>query len=105
MVAVDMSRDSILRNRVLATSEFVVDVLEDCWDYEDCFRRDDRVAWQRWIYDVFARSPITCETYADDPTWWPTLQRLFGECGLPPKVQAAMDELSDDAAATASQER
>lgn len=83
--------DHELRQRVLAVAEFVTDILEDCWDNEDCYAGEDRDAWRDWIYDVFNASPACCEHYARNVPWYPTLYRLFAAEGAPPEgVQRAM---------------
>ncbi|MFP5364030.1 MAG: hypothetical protein ACLGI5_15030 [Thermoleophilia bacterium] len=77
--------DRELRQRVLAVAEFVTDILEDCWDNEDCYAGPDRDAWRDWIYDVFEGSPACCEHYACNMSWYPTLSRLFAAEGAPPE--------------------
>jgi hypothetical protein len=79
--------DAELRNRVPAVAEFVLDILEDCWDYEDCYGEPDRIAWKDWIYDVFETAPTCCEMYAESAPWWPKIGKLFDEFGVPPQVQ------------------
>ncbi len=89
------STDRELRNRVLAVAEFVVDILEDCWEKEDYYAGKDRSAWREWIYDVFASSPACCEHYAHNVPWYPTLNRLFKNEGPPPRqVQRVIAELT-----------
>jgi hypothetical protein len=79
--------DPELRNRVPAVAEFVLDILEDCWDYEDCYGDEDRDAWKDWIYDVFETAPMCCVLYAESAAWWPKIGKLFDEFGVPPPVQ------------------
>jgi hypothetical protein len=74
-----------LRNRVLAVAEFVVDILEDCWDNEDCYAGEDRDAWMHWIYEVFESSPAASTLYAENVEWYPKLTKLFEEEGSPPR--------------------
>jgi hypothetical protein len=80
-----------MRQRVLAVAEYAVDVLEDCWDKEECYKGDDRDAWRDWIYEVFETSPACTQHYAQHAAWYPTLTELFAERrGPPPGVQEAM---------------
>ena len=80
--------DPELRQRVLAVAEFVTDILEDCWDNEDCYAGPDRDAWRDWIYDVFESSPACAEHYARNEAWYPTLCRLFTAEGAAPEAVA-----------------
>jgi hypothetical protein len=91
-----------MRQRVLAVAEYAVDILEDCWDKEECYKGDDRDAWRDWIYEVFETSPACTEHYAQHPAWYPTLTELFAERrGPPPGVQRAMAEPAAAGAPTA----
>jgi hypothetical protein len=75
--------DPELHHRVLAVAEYVVDILEDCWDNEDCYAGADRDAWMRWIYEVFESSPAARDLFADNVSWYPQLARLFEQEGAP----------------------
>ena len=78
--------DVELRERVLAVAEFVCDILEDCWDKEECYLGPDRDAWRDWIYEVFDASPACSEHYAANVAWYPTLERLFDDEGGAPQA-------------------
>jgi hypothetical protein len=93
----DACEDAELRNRVPAVAEFVLDILEDCWDYEDCYGEPDRIAWKDWIYDVFETAPTCCAMYAESAAWWPKIGKLFEEFGIPPQVQRARPEQAQPA--------
>ena len=75
--------DAELRHRILAVAEFAVDILEDCWDNEDCYAGEDRDAWMRWIYQVFDSAPACQDLYAGAVDWYPSLTWLFWEWGAP----------------------
>jgi hypothetical protein len=99
------SVDDELRQRILAVAEYAVDILEDCWDKEECYKGDDREAWRDWIYEVFESSPACTQHYARNAAWYPTLAELFGERrGPPPAVGRELAALAaeDQAPAAAS---
>ena len=76
-----------------------LDILEDCWDNEDCYAGPDRDAWRDWIYDVFESSPACAEHYARNEAWYPTLCRLFRAEGAAPEAVRRAQAQPEPAAA------
>ena len=75
----DEADDPETHHRVLATAEFVLDILECIWDHEKSYDPDDRESWKDWIHDVFLGSPACREWYVENIAWYPALRDLAEE--------------------------
>lgn len=74
--------EPLLRARVEASAEFVLDVLECIWDHASEYDQDDRESWKRYIQDLIGdeQGYVLRDLYEEYSAkdWYPALDDIFG---------------------------
>lgn len=65
------------RSRLLAATEYYLDLLESIWDNVAPLPNDDKESWREWMHDMFESGPILVDYLERNPTWYPTLTGML----------------------------
>jgi hypothetical protein len=71
------AESGLLRNRLLAATEYYLDILECLWDNVTDLPADDRDSYREWIHDMFENGPVLGAFLDKFPKWYPTLSELL----------------------------
>jgi hypothetical protein len=76
-VAGEPSKADLFRSRLLAATEYYLDLLESIWDNVGPLPEDDKSSWREWIHDMFESGPILGAYRERYETWYPTLTGML----------------------------
>jgi hypothetical protein len=98
-----LTAEDLLRSKLLAASEYFLDVLECIWDNVKGLPRDDQCSYREWIHDMLETGPVLRQFLKEFDAWYPTLTELIesGTCEKP-EVHSYVKEVQSSVAQRAT---